>query len=247
MPDHWKNEYPFLRTTGFAWVEPILKVIFAALCMVAFGSRSLDYRWKKMSKKEKHHESYLERISQRVQSLTIITTLLLPTIVTLLTADPPSWSLVRYNEPFTQWCLWTAFGLLLGGVIVGVAEMYMLATYTRRWGKEVAMATRFRVWCGLILLSYPFFATFSAILIGTIGLAHASWLSDSGLHAAVGALVVIVLPSSLLLPLGLRSLPVSKAQQRETQCPNQSYVQPRRQADIEAAITNGHSESLRVT
>ncbi|KZV89666.1 hypothetical protein EXIGLDRAFT_838377 [Exidia glandulosa HHB12029] len=219
MPPHWQNTYP---QHWPAFLRVMIQILFAVLCMVAFGSRSLERRWnwdpdsgtgsaKKSSDPtnvatKRTDPDYMERISVRVGILTIIASSLLSTAVTFLTSDPPSGSLIQYQTPSTQRYLWVTVGLLLSGIIAGSSVMYMLSTYTRDWGVRVAMSTRGRVWCGLILLSYPFFVIFIAIATSTIGFTKAA-LQSEDLSVRIGAVLINAVSLSLLVPLVWRSIP----------------------------------------
>lgn len=68
MPPHWKNEWPGCPP----WMHPIMKFTFAAMCMISFGSLTLQRRWDKLRESEKAHEEYMKRIADRILTLTVV-------------------------------------------------------------------------------------------------------------------------------------------------------------------------------
>lgn len=67
MPAHWTNEYPDCPL----WTQPLLKLTFSALCMISFGSRTLQRRWDIIANEEEH-DKYMRRISDRLVTLTLV-------------------------------------------------------------------------------------------------------------------------------------------------------------------------------
>ena len=64
--------------------------------------------------------------------------LLLSSIVALVTTEPPSGALMDYTTRWAYMCLWAAFGVLLGGVIVAAVDVYIMATCYTPWVRDVS-------------------------------------------------------------------------------------------------------------
>ena len=78
-PEYWKNEYRRV------WPKPlryILKALFTLLCLIAFGRKTLDYKWETMQDDSKH-DKYTETLSDRLTTLSVV--------VSSLHAAPSSW------------------------------------------------------------------------------------------------------------------------------------------------------------
>lgn len=174
---------------------------------------------------------------------------MLAPVATLFTSPPSATSILDYDKLVPQRCLWAALGLLMGGAFSGFADIWMLATYTREYGVEVrrgarcaacsyhreqtAMATRARVWCGFIMLSYPFFAILMASIVFAVGelhfamrccglkrLLHAglttvAWQSQDALMRTL-SLLLLTQPLFVVVPLLVRSLPVPEKQSQDS-------------------------------
>ena len=115
--------------------------------------------------------------------------LLLSCVVALITTTPPEEALIDYSQRGPYICLWIALGILLGGVVVGSADIYVLSTCCQGWcqrvcfsqssrnhhsqgsahGTQTMMATRARLMSTLIFLAYPFIAIGCATLVCVFG------------------------------------------------------------------------------
>ncbi|KAJ7716937.1 hypothetical protein B0H16DRAFT_1338520, partial [Mycena metata] len=95
--------------------------------------------------------------------------LLLASIAALVTTVPPRDAILNYTLRGPHICLWASFGILLGGIIVASADIYVLASCTMDLVEKRMMSTRVRVWCVLILLAYPFFSVGGGVIVCVMG------------------------------------------------------------------------------
>ena len=63
--------------------------------------------------------------------------LLLASNAALVTTAPPEQGILDYTIRAPYLCLWASFGILLGGIIVGAADVYVLATSYPGWVHQV--------------------------------------------------------------------------------------------------------------
>ena len=68
IPKHWKGEFPEAPEC----IQPLLKVVFAVLCMVAFGARNLEHKWKMVNSSEAGFTENTDRLASRVSTITVV-------------------------------------------------------------------------------------------------------------------------------------------------------------------------------
>ncbi|KAH6909481.1 hypothetical protein BKA70DRAFT_1221726 [Coprinopsis sp. MPI-PUGE-AT-0042] len=194
LPPHWNNKFPNVKSE---WLRRLLESTFTVLCMVSFGHTTLDHKWKMTNSSEEAFVKDKELISQRITTVTVVASLLLTSAAALVTTDPPKGSIMNYTARGPYLCLWAAFGILIGGIIVASADVYVLATCYPKWVYEVLMATRGRIWCVLILLAYPFFAVGVGVIVCVMGLLVAAWISQDRI-VQTGCVFLLLVPASLI-------------------------------------------------
>ena len=73
--------------------------------------------------------------------------LLLASNAALVTTDPPEAGILNYTIRGPYVCLWTSFGILLGGIIIAATDVYALATCYPEWVVQVRpCATEYYAW-----------------------------------------------------------------------------------------------------
>ncbi|KZW01166.1 hypothetical protein EXIGLDRAFT_760930 [Exidia glandulosa HHB12029] len=167
MPKHWRKDF---SDCAHRWAQPYLEGLFATLCLIAVGYASLDRRWEFMTRGERLDREHTGHIATRLTTITVTAGLLLATTATLITTDAPRADILDYTITGPYICLWASFGLLIGGAIVGSADIFVMSTSTREWTLRILMATRARVFCVLILLAYPFISIGIATLVLAFGM-----------------------------------------------------------------------------
>ncbi|KAF7289877.1 hypothetical protein MIND_01362100 [Mycena indigotica] len=192
MPSHWR-----------APSNPVLKVCFQALSLIAFGQVGLEPIWATIKLEEEGDESIWEegiRITcDRLNNMLLVASLLLATSAVFITTTPPRLNIVNYTLRGPYILMLGAFGLLIGGIIVASVAVLTTAKARPYWSEQVLYATRTNVWCTLIVLSYPFFAIGLAAIFLAFGILTAIWsVEDSGLQAAAPLLLFFPLLVALL-------------------------------------------------
>ena len=157
LPPHWRDEF-----SAPGWLQPVLKKTFSMLCMIAVGHRTLWNKWKALWSEEEVFMKNKEMISNRIamtsvvvrradasalelhrrrRALTHLTqaSLLLASNAALVTTEPPEAGILNYTIRGPYLCLWTSFGILLGGTIVAAANVYVLATCYPEWVVQVRL------------------------------------------------------------------------------------------------------------
>ncbi|KZV69947.1 hypothetical protein PENSPDRAFT_580113, partial [Peniophora sp. CONT] len=90
--------------------------------------------------------------------------LILTSTATLVTTSPPRADIIDYTTRAPYGCLFISFGIIIGGIVVGCAVLFVLSSVSAKWTRDTYAATRLRIWAMLMLLAYPF----SSIAVGTI-------------------------------------------------------------------------------
>ncbi|KAG1726528.1 uncharacterized protein EDB91DRAFT_58937 [Suillus paluster] len=167
LPDHWK--VPDSRE----W--PKGSILFQALCLISIGRSSLDNHWKSKiddGEWEKHRQKVVERLSN-----TNIAGLVLTTSAVFLSTTPPLTSFLPYTIHGCYVFAFGSFAHALGGLACGIAVVNIYEACDREWAKDVLMATRSRVCCTLIFLSWPAVSLTVSIVFLTISLMTACYAS----------------------------------------------------------------------
>ena len=68
LPEYWDNEHALVRPKPLRY---ILKVLFTLLCLIAFGRKTLRYKWDTMHD-DAEHDKYTETISNRLTTLSVV-------------------------------------------------------------------------------------------------------------------------------------------------------------------------------
>ena len=56
-----------------------------------------------------------------------------------MTTTPPRGDIIDYTTRGPYVCMWASFGMLLGGVVVASATVYVLATSDQEWVNSVRL------------------------------------------------------------------------------------------------------------
>ena len=167
LPPHWRGEF-----SAPEWCQPVLKKVFSTLCMIAVGNRTLWNKWKALWSEEEVFMKNKELISNRIAMTSVVVrraptelsapsthgctlthvareqaSLLLASNAALVTTDPPEAGILNYTIRGPYVCLWTSFGILLGGIIIAATDVYALATCYPEWVVQVRpRATEYYAW-----------------------------------------------------------------------------------------------------
>lgn len=158
LPKHWSTEFPSV-TPHF--VRHLLELTFTILCMVAFGHTTLEHKWRVTCSSEEVFAKDKELVTNRLVTISVVVcpsnfsrpraalyqpdadprhtqaSLLLASTAALVTTEPPETAILNYTIRGPYLCLWFSFGILLGGVIVASADVYVLATCSPAWARKV--------------------------------------------------------------------------------------------------------------
>ncbi|KAH9940217.1 uncharacterized protein BXZ73DRAFT_31024, partial [Epithele typhae] len=191
IPAHWTASYSGSRGS-FA------RSLFHILCAISVGHTSLDRKWVATTAGGDVFARDRESLINRITTLTVVAGLLLTSAAALVTTPPPSPAILDYTARGPCIALWASFGILLGGIIVASADLYVLATCDARFMADVLMATRARVVCSLTLLAYPFFSIGGGALLSVCALLVAAWNSPDPV-IRVGCVFLFAVPVTMLL------------------------------------------------
>ena len=68
LPEYWNNEHTRVRPKPLRY---ILKGLFTLLCLIAFGRKTLHYKWDTMHD-DPEHDKYTETLSNRLTTLSVV-------------------------------------------------------------------------------------------------------------------------------------------------------------------------------
>ncbi|KIK69332.1 hypothetical protein GYMLUDRAFT_53771 [Collybiopsis luxurians FD-317 M1] len=175
VPQHWKPPKAKIR-----------RIIFNALCLMAFGRAGLDAVWAAIVLEEEGDESVwaetIRQIIDRLTNISLMAGLLLTTSATFLTTLPPRPDMMNFTLRGPYLCLMGSFALL-GGLTVGGSAFLVAGKTTSSWAKEA-------------LLSYPFISIATATMLVVFGLLSGVWsATDKGVQGACA--VTLFLPNAV--------------------------------------------------
>ncbi|KII90739.1 hypothetical protein PLICRDRAFT_52435 [Plicaturopsis crispa FD-325 SS-3] len=197
MPDYWHppdcEGYPTI-------VGAVVRWIFTAFCLIAFGHSSLQHVWDCC---HPHVEEDIWKesrglLQRRHENITVTAGLLLATIAAFVTTVPPEPDLLEYTNTGPYICLLLSFGTDLGGLIVGSAMLFTMTKCHAEWFRQTLMGSRMSIYCAFLLMSYPFLSIGLSSVVCAIGLIVAASHSKNPV-IKTGSLFVILVPSSLAL------------------------------------------------
>ncbi|KAJ7113206.1 hypothetical protein C8R44DRAFT_797350 [Mycena epipterygia] len=179
-----QKEREILRRTPLAyhWRTPIVSgavsrlqwIVFNILCLTAHGHAGLGPVWAAIKVEDEGDESlWVEMIRQmcdRLNNMLVVASLLLGTSAVFITTPPPIPTTVNYTLRGPYICMLSAFGLLIGGLIVAAVVYLLLSRSKPHWLEHVLYVSRFQVYCTLIIFSYPFFAIGTATVLLALGM-----------------------------------------------------------------------------
>ncbi|KAH7105925.1 hypothetical protein BKA62DRAFT_688386 [Auriculariales sp. MPI-PUGE-AT-0066] len=209
-PYHWQCIFE----KSWPWTRPYLAMIWGFFCSIAFGQSGLEEAWDRIRGSEAEFQEYINRANARVSNLTIVAGLFLGSVSTLLTAEPPMPEMFKFTIRSSYLLTGCCFGILLGGILCGFGVMHIMSTCTRQWVVECLCANRGRIWCMLILVSYPFISFFAALhcLIAGFLVTH---MSSDDLIIKIGSIFLYIVPFSLYIPVFILSRPPASVRRRK--------------------------------
>ncbi|KAF9642150.1 hypothetical protein BDM02DRAFT_3273571 [Thelephora ganbajun] len=200
LPPHWifDGEPDSPNYTG-SLTQRVVLTLHRVLCIMTFGGASIRPVWKRIHTTGAGvWEEGRDSLRERIQHTNIVGGLLLTTIATFCTTDPPKGSqFLPYTKEGPTCLFFLAFGFSFAGIIVGSTIVQVIVESKSTWFCDVMMGTRARIWLTMILLAYPFLA---------IGVSTCSF--------AAGLLVAMSFSQSNVIKYagyGLVSLPLSCA------------------------------------
>lgn len=206
MPDHWKLEFHDIPPFSI-----ILRFAIKALCLISLGHPDLEHVWDICVAHEEIWTANKDRLSARITTITVVAGLLLSATASFATTTPPVGSILNYNTRGSYICLLLAFGLTLGGLIVGSTMLFVMSKCTASWFRETLMASRSRICCTLVLIAYPFICIGVATSVGAIGLLVAAWSSQDQI-VRIGCTFVLLVLVSLIFVFAWTQCPPRKFQ-----------------------------------
>ncbi|KAJ7575237.1 hypothetical protein C8J56DRAFT_1007769 [Mycena floridula] len=154
--------------------EEMLRSVFNLLCITSFGHAGLDPIWVAIRLEDEGNESIwadgIRQTVERMNNMLFVVSLLLATSAVFITTVPPRASMVNYTLRGPYICMLGSFRLLLGGIIVALVCVLVTNKARPYWLEQVLYATRFHMYCTLIMVSYPFFSIGAAALLLAFGM-----------------------------------------------------------------------------
>ncbi|KAI0804635.1 hypothetical protein BC629DRAFT_1195906 [Irpex lacteus] len=185
-------------------LQPLVKPTINILVMISHGHSSLEEKWKLADTPEKFVQEK-KKVSDRLAVITLVASLLMTCLMAFITTVPPAVTILDYTMRGPYICLWAAFGVVLGGVIVGFTDIFVMTTCGWEWTLNKLMATRWRVLFVLIALAYPFFSIGIATIVCALGILSAAWLSEDHL-VRIGCVFLLLVPASLIIPFAITQM-----------------------------------------
>ncbi|KIJ44689.1 hypothetical protein M422DRAFT_251996 [Sphaerobolus stellatus SS14] len=193
IPRHWKLDFPDAPLL----LTPLLRLTFQSLLIISLGHSHLETVWEISNADERVWIDQKDRLSDRINTVTVISGLMLSSTIGLITTVPPRPSLLNYTEAGPYICALFSFGVVLGGLVVGSTATFVMTKCPQRWFRETLMGSRSRICCTLILVAYPFFSVGLSTIILAIGLLAAAFQSANPIIRN-GCIFVLLMPCSLI-------------------------------------------------
>ncbi|KAG0696499.1 hypothetical protein DFH29DRAFT_197345 [Suillus ampliporus] len=146
LPDWWKVPDP----KRF----PNQVFLFRALCLVSVARTTVDQYWQSVTDDDEW-EKQKSKIMSRLCNTNIVTGLMLTTSAVFISTQPPLTSFLPYTLRGSYIFAFLSFTHALGGLICGLAVVNIYDACDRTWVKDVLTASRFRLCCTLIFISWP--------------------------------------------------------------------------------------------
>ncbi|KAJ8585121.1 hypothetical protein M405DRAFT_825608 [Rhizopogon salebrosus TDB-379] len=125
--------------------------IFRALCFASL--MSVEQLWDSMMDEEKWN-AHRKKAVDRLSNVNIAAGLVLTTSAVFISTQPPLISFVPYTMRTCYVLALGSFAHALGGLLCGLAVANIYDACDRIWAKDVLTATRFRLCCALLFLSW---------------------------------------------------------------------------------------------
>jgi len=166
LPAHWRRP-PVNGPLG-----ALQRTIFNVLCIASYRHVGLSPVWASIKLEEEGDDSVwvegTRQLCDRLNNLLVVGSLLLATSAAFITTVPPRPATVDYTLRGPYICMLSAFGMLIGGIVVTAVCFLVLTKARPNWCERVLYSTRFHVYSSLIILSYPIFSIGAAtVLLGS--------------------------------------------------------------------------------
>ncbi|KAF7341243.1 hypothetical protein MVEN_01859900 [Mycena venus] len=192
------------------------RTIFNVLCIASYGHVGLDPVWASIRLEEEGDDSVwvegTRQICDRLNNLLVVLmlanpkgSLLLATSAAFITTVPPRPTTVDYTLRGPYICLLSAFGLLIGGIIVTAVSFLVLSKARPNWSERVLYSSRFHVYSTLIMLSYPIFSIGAATALLGSGILGAMWAAED-LALQASSPVILSMPIAMAVLFGVSYL-----------------------------------------
>ncbi|OAX33027.1 hypothetical protein K503DRAFT_776047 [Rhizopogon vinicolor AM-OR11-026] len=134
---------------------------FRALCLVSLTS--IEQLWDSMADDVKW-ETHRKKVVDRMSNVNIAAGLVLTTSAVFVSTQPPLTSFVPYTMLICYVLSLGSFAHALGGLLCGLAVANIYDACDRIWARDVMTATRFRLCCVLLFLSWANISLFISIM-----------------------------------------------------------------------------------
>ncbi|KJA16315.1 hypothetical protein HYPSUDRAFT_112377, partial [Hypholoma sublateritium FD-334 SS-4] len=126
----------------------------------AYGQSNLDSLWAtiKLDSMEGHPKAWREgqlRMTNQLNNVLVVAGLLLATSAVFLTTEPPDTFKLDYTHRGPYLCIYIAFGLLIGAIIVTSVWILVTEKITATRTENVLYGDTLHLYCTLILIAYP--------------------------------------------------------------------------------------------
>ncbi|KAF7340254.1 hypothetical protein MVEN_01944100 [Mycena venus] len=162
----------------FGWLR---WTAFTLTCFVAYGHPDIEVLWAALRLEEEGDESvwkdFIRIISDRLNNVLVVSSLLLATASVFITTVPPIPGIINYTLRGPYISIVSAFGLLIGGIICVACTSLVASQATPYWIENVIYRNRACVYCAIMLGAGPIISVGAATLLLAFGM-H----SQLGIH-----------------------------------------------------------------
>ncbi|OAX34218.1 hypothetical protein K503DRAFT_463960 [Rhizopogon vinicolor AM-OR11-026] len=165
LPDCWKP--PKNRA---------LVVLFTILCLLSVARPTLDDHWRSKINEEEW-EKHKKIVMERLNNTNITAGLVLTSSSIFLSTTPPLTSILPYTIHSCYILSLGSFAHALCSLLFGLATVNIYGAADRKRARDVLTATRFRLYCTLLLFSWPVISLAISIICLLLSLLIACYAS----------------------------------------------------------------------
>ncbi|OAX34234.1 hypothetical protein K503DRAFT_461253 [Rhizopogon vinicolor AM-OR11-026] len=165
MPDWWKPPE-----------NHVLAVLFSFLSLISMARPTLDHHWQSKINDEEW-EKHKKMVIERLNNTNITAGLVLTSSAVFVSTTPPLTSFLPYTIRGCYILALGSFAHALGALLCGLAVVNIYEASGRLWAKDVLTATRFRLCCTLLFISWPVVSLTLSILFLMLSLLIACYAS----------------------------------------------------------------------